>query len=227
MSSYLASATWVSHRWATTQAGKGSQLWSRAVLMKCPLQPGAQGRPDPLLLYCHQGGLGFRTSLQRLLGIRLLHSGSPWGNVVWLHLRAAGCPHVGKVVLKLAKCYLEGPWRKTILLATESLVSAPLSTDLWASQRKCSLHGDYVPDSHTLTAATSRPFICQETEGQRHSGSCPGPQGGLPHLDQCLQHFVHLFHLPFLVLRGSAGYGVVCSNLQVLRTYIFLVSGKD
>lgn len=68
-----------------------------------------QGRPDPLLLYCHQGGPGFRTSLQRLLGIRPLHSGSPWGNVVWLDLRAVGCAHVEKMVLKLAKCYLVGP----------------------------------------------------------------------------------------------------------------------
>lgn len=90
----------------------------------------------------------------------------------------------------------------TILLATESLASVPLSPDLWASQRKCSLCGDYVLDSHTLSAATPRPLTCWDTEGQRHSGSRPGPQQGLPHLDQCLQHSVHLSYLPSLLLRA-------------------------
>lgn len=71
--------------------------------MKYPLQPGAARQVLSLL---HQGGPGSRTSLQRLLGIRPLHSGSPWGSVGWLDLRATGCPHVGKMVLKLAKCYL-------------------------------------------------------------------------------------------------------------------------
>lgn len=83
--------------------GQGAGLISRAVLMKYPLQPGAACQVLSLL---HHGGPGSRTSLQRLLGIRPLHSGSPWGSVGWLDLRATGCPHVGKMVLKLAKCYL-------------------------------------------------------------------------------------------------------------------------
>lgn len=153
-----------------------SRTYTRPVLTKYPLQSGNQGRPDPLPLYCHQGGPGFRTSLQRLLEIRPLHSGSPWEMLFGWILGLLGVPMWRKMVLKLARCYLEERQRKTILLATESLASASLSTDLWAGQRKCSLRGDYVLDSHTLIAATCRPLICQEPEGQRHSASCPGPQ---------------------------------------------------